>query len=72
MKGLRALGVRVPSPGRALARDGHLFVRSDERTFPICSIGHGPLRVRCPTGQEQEEDKGRSLAGANKGGNKVA
>ena len=31
-KGLRALGVRVPGPGKGLARDGRSLVRSDGRT----------------------------------------
>ena len=29
MKGLRAMGVRIPGPGRALARDGRLDVQTD-------------------------------------------
>ena len=54
MKGLRALGVRVPGPGRALARDGRSFLRSfvhsDERKFsPVfyrTSSPSGPLPKR--------------------------
>ena len=33
MKELRALQVRVPGPGRALARDGHSFVHSLVRSY---------------------------------------
>ncbi len=32
VKGLRALGVRVPDPGRALAQDGHTDGRKDKQT----------------------------------------
>ena len=52
MKGLRALGVRVPGPVRALARDGRSFGRTDGNS-PLCSIGHRPLWVRCPKGTKK-------------------
>ena len=47
--GLRALGVRVPGPVRALAQDRRSFART-EGNSPLCSIGHCPLWVRCPKG----------------------
>ena len=54
MKGVRALGVRVPSPGRALAQDGRLFGRTDGRLdgwkfspmFYWISSSLGPLPKR--------------------------
>ena len=52
VSGLRALGVRVPGPVRALARDGRSFGRTDGNS-PLCSIGHRPLWVRCPKGTKK-------------------
>ena len=44
VKGLRALGVRVPDPERALAQDGNSHIRTDENSLP-CSTVHRPLWV---------------------------
>ena len=50
------------------------FVRSLGRTeiTPLCSIGHRPLRVRCPKGMEErknsEEEKKRRKKDTKKGG----
>ena len=56
MKGLRALGVRVSGPGRALAWDRCLFVWTDKQTeilpvFHRTSSPLGPLPKRFDAGK---------------------
>ena len=50
VKGLRALGVRVPGPGMVTARDGRSLVRTVGNS-PLCSIGLRPLRIFCAKGE---------------------
>ena len=58
--GLEPGGTDVRSFVRSLARS---FVRSFVCSFgrteipPLCSIGHRPLRVRCPKGDMEEEEE---------------
>ena len=44
--------------GRTYGRsDGRSFGRTDGNS-PLCSIGHRPLRFRCPKGEEEGQEEG--------------
>ena len=57
-EGLESGGGAGPSGDRT---DVRTFIRTDGRKFPLCSIGHRPLWVRCPKGGKGKREGGKML-----------